>query len=147
MSHDFNLSGQVAIVTGSTSGIGLALAQGLAEQGVRVVLNGLGQADAIEQVRAGLEAATGTAIAYHSADMTQPDQIADLVAFAHQRFGRLDILINNAGIQHVSPIEDFPTDKWDQIIAINLTSAFHAIRAAIRKACAGSRATKGMVGA
>ena len=131
MSHDFNLSGQVAIVTGSTSGIGLALAQGLAEQGVRVVLNGLGRADAIEQVRAGLEAATGTAIAYHNADMTRPDQIADLVAFAHQRFGRLDILINNAGIQHVSPIEDFPTDKWDQIIAINLTSAFHAIRAAV----------------
>jgi 3-hydroxybutyrate dehydrogenase len=131
VSHDFNLSGQVAIVTGSTSGIGLALAQGLAEQGVRVVLNGLGQVDAIEQVRAGLEAATGTAIAYHSADMTQPAEIADLVAFAHQRFGRLDILVNNAGIQHVSPIEDFPTDKWDQIIAINLTSAFHAIRAAV----------------
>jgi 3-hydroxybutyrate dehydrogenase len=131
MSQGFNLSGQVAIVTGSTSGIGLALAQGLAEQGVRVVLNGLGQVYAIEQVRAGLEAATGTPIAYHNADMTQPDQIADLVAFAQQRFGRLDILVNNAGIQHVSPIEDFPIDKWDQIIAINLTSAFHAIRAAV----------------
>ena len=101
MSHDFNLSGQVAIVTGSTSGIGLALAQGLAEQGVRVVLNGLGQVDAIEQVRAGLEAATGTPIAYHSADMTQPDQIADLVAFAQHLAGHArQRILCEVGVQH-----------------------------------------------
>jgi 3-hydroxybutyrate dehydrogenase len=131
MSHDFNLTGQVAVVTGSTSGIGLALAQGLAEQGVHVVLNGLGDPHEIEQTRAGLQAATGTTVAYHNADMTKPSEIADLIAFAHSHFGRLDILVNNAGIQHVAPIESFPIEKWDQIIAINLSSAFHATRAAV----------------
>lgn len=131
MSHDFNLTGQVALVTGSTSGIGLALAQGLAEQGVHVVLNGLGDPHEIEQTRAGLQAATGTTVAYHNADMTKPSEIAALIAFAHSHFGRLDILVNNAGIQHVAPIESFPIEKWDQIIAINLSSAFHATRAAV----------------
>lgn len=131
MSHDFNLTGQVAVVTGSTSGIGLALAQGLAEQGVHVVLNGLGDPHEIEQTRAGLEAGTGTTVAYHNADMTKPAEIADLIGFAHSHFGRLDILVNNAGIQHVAPIESFPIEKWDQIIAINLSSAFHATRAAV----------------
>ena len=141
MTYDLQLAGQVAIVTGSTSGIGLAMAQALAQQGVKVVLNGLGHATDIENARAGLEAQTGVAVAYHPADMTQPDQIADLVAFAKAKFGRLDILVNNAGIQHVSPIEDFAIAKWDQIIAINLTSAFHTIRAAvpIMKAQGGGR--------
>ncbi|CAN5887705.1 hypothetical protein BH11PSE1_BH11PSE1_33740 [soil metagenome] len=128
---DYGLKGQVAIVTGSTSGIGHALAEALARQGVAVVLNGLGEAAAIEKTRADLEAATGVEVLYHPADMTKPAEIADMVAFAKSSLGRLDILVNNAGVQFVSPIEDFPIDKWDQIIAINLTSAFHATRAAV----------------
>jgi len=130
MAVDFGLSGQVAVVTGSTSGIGLALARSLAEQGVHVVLNGLGEAAAIEQARAGVEA-LGVKALYHGADMTKPGEIADLIGFANRELGRLDLLVNNAGIQHVAPIAEFPIDKWDQIIAINLTSAFHAARAAI----------------
>jgi 3-hydroxybutyrate dehydrogenase len=131
MTYALALTDQVAIVTGSTSGIGLAMADALAEQGVRVVLNGLGDPAAIEQTRSELEARYGVAIAYHPADMTKPEQIAEMVTFAEAHFGRLDILVNNAGIQHVSPVEAFPIEKWDQIIAINLTSAFHAIRAAV----------------
>jgi 3-hydroxybutyrate dehydrogenase len=125
------LAGQVAIVTGSTSGIGLAMAEALAGAGAQLVLNGVGEPSAIEAARAGLEARTGVAVAYHGADMTRPDEIARMVAFAGERFGRLDILLNNAGVQYVSPVEDFPVAKWDQIIAINLSSAFHAIRAAV----------------
>jgi 3-hydroxybutyrate dehydrogenase len=128
-SHD--LAGQGAVVTGSTSGIGQALARALAAEGVNVVLNGLGEAAAIEAARAEMEKSTGARVLYHGADMTRGDEIADLVAFAHRELGRLDILVNNAGVQHVSPIEDFPPEKWDQIIAINLSSAFHAIRAAV----------------
>jgi 3-hydroxybutyrate dehydrogenase len=131
MASVYNLKGQAAIVTGSTSGIGKALAQALATEGVDVVLNGFGEAAAIEAERAAIEAEHGVKVRYHGADMTKPAEIADMVAFAKTEFGRLDILINNAGVQHVSPIEDFPTDKWDQIIAINLTSAFHATRAAV----------------
>lgn len=126
-----SLQDQVAIVTGSTSGIGLGLAEALAGAGARVVLNGLGDAGAIEQTRARLQAEHGVEAAYHGADMTQPAEIADLVASTHARWGRLDILVNNAGIQYVSPVEDFPIAKWDQIIAINLSSAFHATRAAV----------------
>ena len=126
MAVDFGLQGQVAVVTGSTSGIGLALARQLAEQGVRVVLNGLGDPAAIEQARASVEGSL-----YHPADMTKPAEIADLIAYAHRELGRLDILVNNAGVQHVAPVDEFPLEKWDQIIAINLTSAFHAARAAI----------------
>lgn len=107
------------------------MADALAEQGARVVINGLGDRAAIEETRAALEARHSVAVAYHPADMTKPDEIAAMVAFAKDQFGRLDILVNNAGIQHVSPIEDFPIDKWDRIIAINLTSVFHAIRAAV----------------
>jgi len=129
MSIDYAINGQAAIVTGSTSGIGQALAGALAAQGVDVVLNGFGDPAAIEAARAGL-AATGVRALYHPADMTRPAEIADLVAFAHRELGRLDILVNNAGVQHVAPIESFPPEKWDQIIAINLSSAFHAIRAA-----------------
>ena len=128
---DYGLKGHVAIVTGSTSGIGLALAGALAAEGVNLVINGLGDPAAIETERAGLAEKHGVEVRYHGADMTKGDQIADMVAFAEKEFGRLDILVNNAGIQFVSPIEDFPIEKWDQIIAINLTSAFHAIRAAV----------------
>jgi 3-hydroxybutyrate dehydrogenase len=126
-----DLKGHVAVVTGSTSGIGHALAEGFAAAGARVVLNGLGDAAQIEATRAGMEKKYGVAVRYHPADMTKPEQIADMVAFAAKEFGRLDVLLPNAGVQHVSPIEEFPIAKWDQIIAINLSSAFHAIRAAV----------------
>ena len=126
MAVDFGLSGQVAVVTGSTSGIGLALARQLAGQGVRVVLNGLGDPAAIEQARAGIDGAL-----YHPGDMTKPAEIADLIATAHRAFGRVDILVNNAGIQHVAAVDEFPDEKWDQIIAINLSSAFHATKHAL----------------
>jgi 3-hydroxybutyrate dehydrogenase len=127
----YGLKGQVAIVTGSTSGIGQAMAHALAAEGVDIVLNGLGDSAAIEADRATLESQAGVRVRYHGADMTRPDQIADMVAYAVRELGRLDILVNNAGIQHVSPVEDFPIDQWDRIIAINLTSAFHATRAAV----------------
>jgi 3-hydroxybutyrate dehydrogenase len=125
------LKGRAAVVTGSTSGIGQALAGVLAAAGADVVLNGLGEATQIEHDRAALAEAYGVKVLYHPADMTKPTEIADLIAFAHGKFRRLDILVNNAGVQHVAPIEDFPIEKWDQIIAINLSAAFHAIRAAV----------------
>jgi 3-hydroxybutyrate dehydrogenase len=131
MAVDFGLQGQVAIVTGSTSGIGHALADALAAQGCNIVMNGLGEMNAIERARAEMAEAHGVEVLYHGADMTKPDQIADMVRAAKAEFGELDILINNAGVQHVAPIEDFPDDKWDLIIAINLTSAFHATKAAV----------------
>ena len=131
MVSPYKLTGQTAIVTGSTSGIGQALAHALAAEGVNIVLNGLGDPAAIETVRAALEASAGVKVRYHGANMTKGAEIADMVAFAQREFGRLDILVNNAGVQHVAPIEDFPIDQWDLIIAINLTSAFHATRAAV----------------
>jgi 3-hydroxybutyrate dehydrogenase len=131
MASPYNLGGQTAVVTGSTSGIGQALAHALAAEGVNIVLNGFGDAAAIEAGRAQLEKSAGVRVLYHGADMTRPGEIADMVAFAARETGRLDILVNNAGVQHVAPIEAFPIDKWDQIIAINLSSAFHAIRAAV----------------
>jgi 3-hydroxybutyrate dehydrogenase len=131
MAVDYGLKGHVAIVTGSTSGIGQALAHALAAQGVDIVLNGFGDAAAIEAGRADLAASAGVRALYHGADMTKPAEIADMVGFAQRELGRLDILINNAGVQFVAPIEDFPPEKWDQIIAINLSSAFHATRAAV----------------
>ena len=131
MASPYNLSGHVAIVTGSTSGIGQALAHALAAEGVNIVLNGFGDAAAIEKDRAALEEKAGVKVLYHGADMTKPDEIAAMVTYAKDQLGRLDIIVNNAGVQFVSPIEDFPIAKWDQIIAINLTSAFHAIRAAV----------------
>src|SRR3569833_54650 len=126
-----DLKGLVAIVTGSTSGIGQAMAKALAQQGCNVLINGLGDPHAIETERCEIANAFGVEIKYHGADMTKPEEIADMVDFARREFGRLDILLNNAGVQHVAPIEDFPIDKWNQIIAINLSSAFHAIRAAV----------------
>ena len=125
------LKGKSALVTGSTSGIGLACARALAAEGANVTINGLGEAAAIEKERAALESEFGVIARYSPADMTRPDQIAEMVAQHEAAFGALDILVNNAGFQHVSPIEEFPIDKWDAIIAINLSSAFHTIRAAI----------------
>lgn len=126
-----DLSGQTAIITGSTSGIGAALAEGLAACGANIILNGLGDAGDIEALRAQMAATHGVEVRYHPANMLKPDEIADLIGFASTEFGRLDILVNNAGIQHVAKIEDFSAGKWDAIIAINLSSAFHAIKAAI----------------
>ncbi|MBB1599179.1 3-hydroxybutyrate dehydrogenase [Variovorax sp. UMC13] len=121
------LKGKTALVTGSTSGIGLAIAKALAQQGANIVLNGFGDAEAPQQQIAAL----GVEVAYHDADMSQPAQIEAMMAFAAQRFGRVDILVNNAGIQHVAKIEDFPVERWDAIMAINLSSAFHTTRLAI----------------
>lgn len=126
-----DLTGQVAIITGSTSGIGAAMAEALAENGCHIILNGLGDAAEIEALRARLASDHGVEVRYHPANMLKPDEIADMVASAEREFGRLDILLSNAGIQHVAPVEDFPTEKWDAIIAINLSSVFHAAKAAV----------------
>jgi 3-hydroxybutyrate dehydrogenase len=123
-------SNRTAIVTGSTSGIGLGIARALAADGTNIMLNGFGDAATIEAVREDI-AATGVKVDYHAADMTKPDEIADLVAATASRLGSVDIVVNNAGIQHVALIEDFPPERWDAIIAINLTSAFHTMRHAI----------------
>ena len=125
------LQGKSALVTGSTSGIGLAIARAFAERGANVTINGFGEKDAIEKERSGIEADFKVKAVYSAADMTKPAEIADMVHTAEKTFGSLDVLVNNAGIQFVSPIEDFPIDKWDQIIAIGLSAAFHAIRAAV----------------
>ncbi len=125
------LKAKTAVVTGSTSGIGLGIARGFAAQGANVVLNGFGEAKEIEKIRAAVEAEFGVKAAYSPADMTKAAEIAAMVKTAEQTFGSVDILVNNAGIQHVAPIEEFPVEKWDQIIAINLSSAFHAVRAAV----------------
>ena len=126
-----DLKGHVAIVTGSTSGIGQAMAKALAGQGCNIVINGLGDPHKIEEERSEIANAFGVEVKYHGADMTKPEEIADMVDFAKREFGRLDLLLNNAGVQFVAPIEEFPIDKWNQIIAINLSSAFHSIRAAV----------------
>jgi 3-hydroxybutyrate dehydrogenase len=121
------LKGKTALVTGSTSGIGLGLAKALAGQGANIVLNGFGDA---EGPKAEVQA-LGVKVAYHGADMSKPAEIEDMMKFAAAQFGRVDILVNNAGIQHVAPVHDFPPEKWDAIIAINLSSAFHATRLAL----------------
>jgi 3-hydroxybutyrate dehydrogenase len=125
------LKGKTALVTGSTSGIGLAIARALAAQGANVTLNGFGDKAAIEKERSGIESEFAVKALYSAADMSKPTEIAAMVHETEQTFGSLDVLVNNAGIQYVSPIEDFPIEKWDQIIAINLSSAFHTIRAAV----------------
>lgn len=125
------LAKKTAVVTGSTSGIGLACARALAAQGANVVINGLGDQDAIEATRAAIEKDYDVACVYSAANMLKADQIANMIENAENEFGSVDILINNAGIQHVAPVDEFPIDKWDAIIAINLSSAFHAMRAAL----------------
>jgi len=125
------LEGKTALVTGSTSGIGLAIAEELARNGANIMLSGLGDASEIENTRAGLEKRTGRKVAYNGADLMKAVDCVDLVTTTQKQFGSLDILVNNAGMQFVSPIEDFPVDKWDAIIALNLTAAFHTIRTAL----------------
>ena len=125
------MKGKVAIVTGSTSGIGLGIATAFAVEGCTVMLNGLGEAAAIEKLRAGLAAEHHVEVAYSPADMSKPAQIRELVADTVRRFGGVDILVNNAGIQHVSRVVDFPEERWDAVIAINMSAAFHATKAAL----------------
>jgi len=121
------LKGKTAVVTGSTSGIGLGIAKALAEQGANIMMNGFGEKDAaIAEVKA-----YGVEVEYHGADMSKPAEIEDMMRTAEKRFGAVDILVNNAGIQHVANVEDFPVDRWDAIIAINLSSAFHTSRMAL----------------
>jgi 3-hydroxybutyrate dehydrogenase len=125
------LRGKSVIVTGSTSGIGLAIARAFAAEGCNITINGFGPADAIEKERAGIESEFGVKCIYSPADVTKPDQIADMVKTAETSFGAVDVLVNNAGIQFVAKIEDFPLEKWDAVIATNLSAAFYAIRVAI----------------
>jgi 3-hydroxybutyrate dehydrogenase len=125
------LKGRTALVTGSTSGIGLGIASRLAAEGANIVLNGFGDAAQIEALRKDLARKNNVEVAYDAADMTRPETIRAMVEKAAAKFGAVDVLVNNAGIQHVAPIDEFPVDKWDAIIAINLTSAFHTIRAAL----------------
>ncbi len=121
------LTGKIALVTGSTSGIGLGIAKALAAEGAHIVMNGFGEVEAAQaQVKA-----LGVEVAYHGADMSKAADIEAMMAFAKERFGGVDILVNNAGIQHVAPIEDFPVERWDAILAINLSSAFHTTRLAL----------------
>jgi 3-hydroxybutyrate dehydrogenase len=125
------LNGKAAIVTGSTSGIGLGIASALAQQGTNVLLNGFGDRMEIETLMAKLATEYKVAVAYSAADMSRPEEVKGMVAQCVDRFGGVDILVNNAGIQHTAPVEDFPDAKWDQVLAINLSSAFYGIKAAV----------------
>jgi 3-hydroxybutyrate dehydrogenase len=127
------LKNKTALITGSTSGIGKSLAQGFAAAGCNIIINGLGDTAWIEYLRSGLEKKYHITAIYSAADMTKPDEIAQMVRDAETAFGSVDILVNNAGIQHVAAVDEFPIDKWNAIIAINLSSAFHTIRAALPK--------------
>ena len=126
-----SLEGKVAVVTGSTSGIGLGIARALGAAGADLMLNGFGDPAAIEQQRAGLAEEFGISVVYNPADMTRPEQIAEMIAEAEAVLGAVDIMVSNAGIQHVAAIEDFPADQWNAIIAINLSAVFHGMKAAI----------------
>ncbi len=126
-----DLTGKTALVTGSTSGIGLGIARELAAAGANVVLNGLGDAEDIERIRAGLDDDSSGEVVFEGADMTRPDEIERMVRNAESKFGAIDVLVNNAGIQLVSPIDEFPPERWDAIIAIDMNSAFHTIRGAL----------------
>ncbi|CAA2136537.1 MULTISPECIES: 3-hydroxybutyrate dehydrogenase [Methylobacterium] len=125
------LTSKTAVVTGSTSGIGLAYARAFAKEGANVVINGFGKPEDIEKERAGIEADFGVKAAYSPADLTKPGEIEGLIRLGEETFGSVDVLVNNAGVQFVSPIEDFPPEKWEQIIALNLSSAFYTMRYAI----------------
>ncbi|MBA4789739.1 MAG: 3-hydroxybutyrate dehydrogenase [Pseudomonadota bacterium] len=131
MGNSMSLKGKVAVVTGSTSGIGLAIARAFAEQGANLVINGLGDAAAIEAERAKIESDFGVKALYSDANMLSHVEIEGMVKLAETELGACDILVNNAGIQYVAPVEEFPIEKWDQIIAINLSAAFYATRAAV----------------
>ena len=122
------LAGKTALVTGSTSGIGLGCARALAAEGARLIINGFGDAAEIEKIRAELSATSGAEALFNGADLTNADAIAELIAFAQSEAGGIDVLVNNAGVQHVAPIEEFPVDKWNLIIALTLSAAFHTIR-------------------
>ncbi len=126
-----SLKDKVSLVTGSTSGIGLGIARALAGAGSDVVLNGFGKPEEIEAVRDGVAKDFGVRVGYSGADMSNPESIAEMIATALHKFGRLDVLVNNAGIQHVAPLQEFPPAKWDAILAINLSSAFHTTRLAL----------------
>jgi 3-hydroxybutyrate dehydrogenase len=125
------LQGKTALVTGSTSGIGLGIARALAAQGANIVLNGFGEAAEIEKLRAEIASSQKVSVRYDGADLSKQDQIEVMLAKALKEFGAIDVLVNNAGIQHVAPIEEFPVDKWNAILAINLSASFHAIRLAL----------------
>jgi len=125
------MRGKGAIVTGSTSGIGLGVARALAASGADILLNGFGDKADIEKLRAGIAREYGVRVSFSGADMSKPAEVAAMVAQATRELGRVDILVNNAGIQHTAPVEEFPPEKWDTVIAINLSAAFHAIRAAL----------------
>jgi len=125
------LKGRSAVVTGSTSGIGRAIAEAYAREGANVMLNGFGDAAEIERLRSRLARDHGVKVEYHGADMGRPAEIREMIGRAESAFGAIDILVNNAGIQHVAPLVEFPEDKWDAIIAVNLSAAFHATKAAL----------------
>ena len=125
------LSGKTALVTGSTSGIGLGCARALAAEGARLIINGFGDTAEIERIRADLSNTSGAEALYSPADLTNPDTITEMIAFASDKAGGIDILVNNAGTQHVAPVEDFPVDKWNLILALNLSASFHTIRLAL----------------
>jgi 3-hydroxybutyrate dehydrogenase len=125
------LQGKTALVTGSTSGIGLGIARALAAQGANIILNGFGEAAEIEKLRAEIASSHKVSVRYDGADLSKQDQIEVMLAKALKEFGAIDVLVNNAGIQHVAPIEEFPVDKWNAILAINLSASFHAIRLAL----------------
>ena len=124
---------KLALITGSTSGIGLGIAKNFASKGINVVLNGFGDPTAIEEIRSNLSKEYGVEVRYSNADMSKVDEIEAMIKTIEDEFGAVDILVNNAGIQHVSPVEDFPAEKWNAIIAINLSASFHTIRAALPK--------------
>jgi 3-hydroxybutyrate dehydrogenase len=123
-----SLTGRTAILTGSTSGLGFALAEGLAQAGCRIMLNGIDSADAVETVRGELEDRTGVAVAYHQANVGDPNSIEGLIGATLERFGAIDILVNNAVVRHFSPIVDFPDEHWNAALAVNVSAAFHAIK-------------------
>jgi 3-hydroxybutyrate dehydrogenase len=123
--------GKTAIITGSTSGIGLGIAEAMAKAGMNVMLNGFGDAAEIEKIRSDLATRHGVEVGYHGADMSKPEEIEDLISQSVHDIGQVDVVVNNVGIQNVAPIEEFPVEKWDAILAINLSSAFHTIRLAL----------------